>query len=1218
MLFGGRSRELRQALVDPEDLVPDRRLKETGEDKLEHDAIARSVAEIAMVAEAPTNIALFGPWGSGKSSVYSMIETHLKALRADAALVRYDAWKYGGQALKRNFIESISDDLGVNDAEEGSGLHQSTETVELRLGSWLKSNWWSLTLGVLVAIGVAMISLGLLSWASVALTHIPIVDAVKSSIGPAGTVLGLALAAMLVGPKVLEGAVRKRTVTPPSSDDQFSKRFGTTIDRILKKHKATRVIVFIDELDRCSPGDVVSTLVDLKTFLDQPHCVFIVAADREVIESSLHAVPQAKPVRDDEPYYATPGAFLDKIFQYQLSLPPLRPRALTKYARALVQEQGGVWKDMRAEGNLFEDVVFALVPVHVHSPRRVKVLINNFAANARIAQARGLPWLARAKEIAVLTVLETEFPNVAADMVKYPRLLESLRAGEIPPSPAATQIMSRYLEKESGGVTEAQEDQSPSGDLLADKDVGTQRAQKRLNEQLRLYVERIAAADVPDPRPDLFYLQQAGHTDGVLDPKLADAIDFVSDTAPDAVLKLFHGQPSGVLAVAVPLIVAEGEKEVGPGRRLAFETACRIVELMEPADIEGIAREVAPPILATALDGSWRLEATPGAVRLAFAARSGRSLAPMLKLAAANDPSGAILSRVADALPHALDDDSAQPVYTSLGESFATLTAPVLHALASLPVGVATKSWDVLSPYVVEVLEALDSEAPVAASTPASPASTGAIQVTTPSSVRSEASDLLEELIATVGGRVDGAELLATVYGTLQSIKAAGIQDSLREMAPALLQQVPDARAVNQIVLRGIQMSDTARWPEWVPLFRALTNREELRLLRDPSADQVLARSLLAAYATETCADTIGSFPQIVQSVAALCDSSETTQVDEAFRAMFATLVWKELTEASPGDATFDIFWLKQSAAHEASVPLRGLIGDEVIDAELAADLNHGIRAMKLQVETNQTRLLALVDALTPESAGQLVELLADFRPAAEEQQLEVVQLKLQALRRCDGRALPASELASLDDRRISRDIITTWLDLDPPVASAIELIDDMARNQQPLGQYASRLNLSERTSLWLAAETASVSDAALDAIGRHGVDAPAIDHMRSQLDELTRQQDRDRLVQRTMQCIVDKDIGTEAARKAVSKFAVELLRRPAAGDWTLAGKLVIWAGGAGRAYKQELQTAFKAADREKKQAFGKPMRQSLVALGFLPEARIGILQTAAKRIFDT
>ena len=100
----------------------------------------------------------------------------------------------------------------------------------------------------------------------------------------------------------------------------------------------------------------------------------------------------------------------------------VRPRdcTLTRFARDLVKDKGGLWKDLReAEPRqaLLNTIVYALVPAHVRSPRRVKIILNNFATNARIVQGRGIDWLPRAAEIAKLTVLQTEFPEVAAALL---------------------------------------------------------------------------------------------------------------------------------------------------------------------------------------------------------------------------------------------------------------------------------------------------------------------------------------------------------------------------------------------------------------------------------------------------------------------------------------------------------------------------------------------------------------------------------------------------------------------------------------------------------------------------------------------------------------------------------------------------------------------------------------------------------------------------------
>lgn len=321
------------------DLIPDNRLPRDAQDLLEHDAIARGVAEIAWSAEAPVSIALFGAYGSGKSSVYSMIEKHLDRIAPkQVKIARYDAWKYGGRELKRNFIDSVAGELGLEKKPEFSeGLEQDQVDTRLNTFRWFTKNLPSLLFGVCLAVGVALLWVVLQALATVVFTGDAFKATARSLIAQAGTVFGLALVATLVGPKVFEGAVVTTKALAPEGSDQFAKRFSQLVENALKG-KAERLVVFIDELDRCDPKDVVATLIDLKTFLDQDNCVFVVAAEREVIERALREIPQGKPVREDEPYYATPGAFLDKIFQHQLALPPLRSRALTKFAHDLVDD----------------------------------------------------------------------------------------------------------------------------------------------------------------------------------------------------------------------------------------------------------------------------------------------------------------------------------------------------------------------------------------------------------------------------------------------------------------------------------------------------------------------------------------------------------------------------------------------------------------------------------------------------------------------------------------------------------------------------------------------------------------------------------------------------------------------------------------------------------------------------------------------------------------
>ncbi|CAN7510844.1 hypothetical protein [Mycolicibacterium frederiksbergense] len=726
-----------------------------------------------------------------------------------------------------------------------------------------------------------------------------------------------------------------------------------------------------------------------------------------------------------------------------------------------------------------------------------------------------------------------------------------------------------------------------------------------------LYIEKIAAASIPDPRPDLFYLQQAGNADGALDTKLTDAIDFVADTPPDTFVKLFEHEASTTLAVAVPLVVAEGDKTVGPGRRLAFESACRLVELMDAAEIRAIVREIAPPILATTLDSNWPLDATPGAILLSFAAGSAQSIGPMLKLTAANDPSGKILERVAQTLPFATDNASAEPVYATLAESYEFNPGPLVGALSTLPINSAITMWKTLGSSVVTILDRIAATPPPATATADAAASTVNAESRTGLDA-STALDRFDELIEAASKRPDGSELLEIVFGTLQMVKANSLRAQLRSSAPEVLQLLSSPHAVNQIVLRGIRPSQQSYWAMWSALsVEEPVARPGQRNHYDPSAGDVLAEIVLPEFLDDTDPEVVEALPVVIESIVKLCDQEEAVVVGKELESLAEGLDWEKLVDALDKDAsTAEMLWRQRSAVHQSAISLRQLVGLHS-DRALAGDIDRGVRTLPLANES-QLRLVALVDSIPPEAARLLVDGLADYE-AQESEQMQVAQLRLHALVKYGGSAPPLPTAVDLDEHPLAADVLSCWLSLTPAVSSVTPHIAATARLREPLRKYAAQLSVTDRTILWIAAENARTADATLKAIGRNGVDSAAIAHMQSQLVELTRQPERDRLVDRTMQSVVRQGVGTEAARKSVSAFALELLARDTSGDATLAGKLIIWAGGPGANYKTQLQTALKDAVSNRKNAFSKTMQRSLAEMKLIAEPK----KSLVSRVLD-
>jgi hypothetical protein len=369
--------------------------------------------------------------------------------------------------------------------------------------------------------------------------------------------------------KPIADTAKMRTTEGPPSEEAFEKRFKALLKKAAKQKSYTRFIFFVDELDRVAPKDVIETLGVVKNFLGQKNAVFVVAADKQVLERAFKRLPQATPTNEDEPYYSSASEFLDKIFQYQLALPPLRGSSLFRFAYDLVADRAeGVWTELKtieADGRLLDGVLYVLIPSHVRSPRRVKVLLNNFATNARISQARGVDWLARSREIAKLTVFQTEFPLLAADLDLEPRLptllldssgyvlsertrrlLERHAIADKPSTtphagpPAAPAEATAMTTAPSSTDPGTPEELAGATDTLIVSAAEQPKLVSVQRENLRRYLTR--TQDVPNPSRQLLFLEPGGLAEGLSDPELGELLEAEAIDNPAAVVAAAEGR----------------------------------------------------------------------------------------------------------------------------------------------------------------------------------------------------------------------------------------------------------------------------------------------------------------------------------------------------------------------------------------------------------------------------------------------------------------------------------------------------------------------------------------------------------------------------------------------------------------------------------------------------------------------------------------------------
>ncbi|OGT72387.1 MAG: KAP family P-loop domain protein [Gammaproteobacteria bacterium RIFCSPLOWO2_02_FULL_57_10] len=257
----------------------------------------------------PVSIGVFGNWGAGKSSLLKLIEHRLDADDKDWIVIKFDAWLYQGyDDARAALLEVIATSL--NQAADGNAsLGVKTKKLLARVDGFR-------ALGLLME-GAAMIggvptggllarSFGALSGAS---------DGIQTqeefeALGAAAT------DARVHASGLLRPEVKK---SPPRQINEFRDEYGEILQELGKP-----LVVVIDNLDRCLPVNAIHTLEAIRLFLFLTNTAFIIAADEEMIRSSVADYFKGASDRHQIDY-------LDKLIQVPIRVPKAGVREVRSY-----------------------------------------------------------------------------------------------------------------------------------------------------------------------------------------------------------------------------------------------------------------------------------------------------------------------------------------------------------------------------------------------------------------------------------------------------------------------------------------------------------------------------------------------------------------------------------------------------------------------------------------------------------------------------------------------------------------------------------------------------------------------------------------------------------------------------------------------------------------------------------------------------------------------
>lgn len=287
---------------------------ESLEDFLNFTELAEQVATLATNVDLlPISIGVFGTWGTGKSTVLSLVEQRLQASDPAPIIIKFDAWLYQGfDDAKAALMEVVAERL-VAEAKDNEGLLAKAMNFAGRV-NYFRALGMATDFGIGMAFGVPP---GLLTKAGSAIGSLV---AGRADGDDAAAVKDGGNAAVEAWSKLVKPAEPK---TPPKEIAAFRREFGEIIAELKKP-----VILFIDNLDRCLPDVAIGTLEAVRLFLFIEGTAFVIAADEDMIRHSV-----SKHFGDINSRHV--HDYLDKVIQVPLRVPQVSAEDVRAYMYSL-------------------------------------------------------------------------------------------------------------------------------------------------------------------------------------------------------------------------------------------------------------------------------------------------------------------------------------------------------------------------------------------------------------------------------------------------------------------------------------------------------------------------------------------------------------------------------------------------------------------------------------------------------------------------------------------------------------------------------------------------------------------------------------------------------------------------------------------------------------------------------------------------------------------
>lgn len=334
----------------------------------------------AVIENAPEKnsftVGLFGEWGTGKSSIIKTVKEDLeKSQGKKIKFITYDSWKYSNDSFRRMFLLCMKDELKHTASKLMNSFYlNESEDVKIKKKFNLKN--------VLIIVSVLIVGLLIVNF----IPKSSVDENWKLSLSMVISFFGIFITIFLKAFDELKVNIQKPHLFAP---EQFEECFKEMVEKSVKHYsyvqKAVqfvtgnnfeknidRLVIVIDNIDRCHKEMAYELLTNIKNFLGNPfNIIFVIPVDDSALRKHILSSSKNNAIVDCD---MEAEEFLRKFFNVTIRIKPYHSEEMFDFSEKINQKY---------KLGFSPNTIDIVSKEYARNPRRIIQFFNNLSVELR-------------------------------------------------------------------------------------------------------------------------------------------------------------------------------------------------------------------------------------------------------------------------------------------------------------------------------------------------------------------------------------------------------------------------------------------------------------------------------------------------------------------------------------------------------------------------------------------------------------------------------------------------------------------------------------------------------------------------------------------------------------------------------------------------------------------------------------------------------------------